>query len=77
MAQPNGIDWLNNSFIVAHRADQAPAPLPEPVFHNLCSQCNEKTLTEKEYPTDIPIVCNVCARDVVRQLEADQATELL
>jgi hypothetical protein len=77
MTHAKGIEWLNNSFIVATRADQAPRPLPTPAFPNRCSQCGAKTLTEKEYPQDIPIVCTVCAREVVRQLDQDDATRLL
>jgi hypothetical protein len=77
MAESKGIHWLDNAFVVGTRADLAPTPLPHPIFTHQCTHCGATTLTETEYPHDIPIICNVCASDVRRQLEEDSSTQLL
>jgi hypothetical protein len=77
MAEPNGIQWLDNSFVVGTRTDLAPTPLPQLIFTHQCGQCGAKTLTESEYPVDISVICNVCAAAMATQLDKDSSTQLL
>src|SRR3712207_404825 len=77
MTQYKGIDWQNNSFVVGTRADVAPVPTPQPAFTRQCAECRHDTLTEVQYPQDVPIVCNVCAALFTKQLEEDPDTSLL
>jgi hypothetical protein len=77
MAEPNGITWLDNSFVVGTRSDLAPTPLPEQIFTHQCGHCGAKTLTETEYPVDISVICNVCAAAMTTQLDKDSSTQLL
>ena len=77
MAEPKGITWLDNSFIVGTRADLAPTPLPQPIFTATCGNCETATYTEAEYPADVPILCNVCAANVAKESEEDEDTLLL
>jgi hypothetical protein len=77
MSKPTGIEWLDSSFVVGTREDLAPTPLPHRVFTHQCSHCGAQALTESEYPHDIPVVCNVCAAEVTKQIEQDSTTQLL
>jgi len=77
MAEPKGIQWLDNSYIIGTREDLAPTPLPHLIFTHQCNQCGAKTFTETEYPVDIPVICNVCAATMTTQLDKDSSTQLL
>jgi recombinational DNA repair protein (RecF pathway) len=77
MNKPTGNHWLNDSFVVGTREDQAPRPLPPTVFTHQCKQCGAKTLTETAYPDDIAVVCAVCARAITKEIEEDKDTLLL
>jgi hypothetical protein len=77
MKKPTGIDWQHVSFVVGTRADLAPTPLPQPVYTRICGECETKTYTETEYPSDVPVLCNVCASHVTAVSEDDEDTLLL
>jgi hypothetical protein len=70
MAQPKGIDWKNVKFVVGHRCDLAPAS-PSPVFQRNCGNCQAGTVTEVEYPVEVPVLCNVCSALLTAQFEEE------
>jgi hypothetical protein len=77
MADSKGIDWRDVSFVVGTGSDLAPTPLPQPVYTATCGNCARVTYTESKYPSDVPILCNVCAANVAKESEEDEDTLLL
>src|SRR3712207_618823 len=77
--KPTGVNWgtAKAAFIVGWRADQVPKPIKQPIFKRACEHCGHETVTEKEYPNDIPIVCNICAKDIAAQLTKEHAAKLI
>ncbi len=47
------------------------------MFSRQCAECQQDILTEIEYPHDVPIICNVCAAPLTKQLEEALDTHLL
>jgi hypothetical protein len=77
MTTPKGIDWTNVTFVTGTRHDLAPTPFSQEVYTRPCGKCEAKTLTEVEYPLDVPLLCNVCAAQITASAEADADTLLL
>src|SRR3954470_10256619 len=64
------------SFVVGQREDKLPHPRPEPLFRRTCARCSAATYTEIEYPLDVPLLGNVCAAAVAKDVKEDPASLL-
>jgi hypothetical protein len=61
-------------FIMGTRWDLVPAPHPLKFFARSCALCKAATYTEKEFPEETTVVCNVCSSLIHQQAENDPDT---
>jgi hypothetical protein len=64
-------------FVMGTRWDLAPNPRPEEHFTHICVTCKSATYTEKAFPENATVVCNVCASTASEQADADPDTLLV
>jgi hypothetical protein len=77
MAGKTDIDWKSVTFIIGHRADLTEPEWRVNAYSRNCERCGEKTLTEIEYPLDVPMYCNVCASEITAQYEKEKSNLFL
>src|SRR4051794_16955176 len=77
MSKPTGIDWKQATVVVGHREDVTPDAWKEQAFTRQCANCHAKTYLETEYPTDVPILCNLCAAQYATIVEQDPGSLLM
>jgi len=63
--------------VMGTREDHVPQPIRVPFYIWLCARCNAKTYTESMYPSDMTIICNVCAGELAAQAEQGSSTDVI
>ncbi len=65
------------SFVMGTRWDLVPASQPTVQFSSFCTICKAVTYTEKEFPQEATIICNVCAAARTNDGDIDPQTAVV
>jgi recombinational DNA repair protein (RecF pathway) len=76
MKQKYKFNWRKTTFVMGARIDHVPIPETQQVFTRQCAECQTQTVTETEYPSDVALICNVCAPAIIEQLTQEHAAQL-